>query len=268
VARSILQSNPKSQILEHGYINIYSELNSKEKRQINYKLLYKSKHPGWDETQVFLSGKFNELVIKDAIVLDAGCGNGNYVIDENRKNIAWAVGIDTDSEFFSKNICLDEVIVGNLENLPFDNNSFDAVVSLWVLEHLDNPKKVFSEIHRILKPGGIFLFATPYKYYFPLVFVEIINSLRLNSIVNKFLFGRDKKDIFKTFYKANTLKDVRSLSRDTFDELELKLNQDPSYTSFNGVTFILTDLLLNLFSRMNITLGKPHIIGILKKKYT
>jgi len=49
----------------------------------------------------------------------------------------------------------------NLEKLTFENNSFDIFVTLDVLEHVYNPEKVFSEIARVLKPGGIHIFTVP-----------------------------------------------------------------------------------------------------------
>jgi len=95
-------------------------------------------------------------------ILDAGCGHGNIVVDEFRKNIKKAVGIDFNKEATSKNVCLDEIVIGDLEKMPFSSESFDVVLSLWVLEHLENPLKVLSEIYRVLKPGGAFFFVTPY----------------------------------------------------------------------------------------------------------
>ena len=47
----------------------------------------------------------------------------------------------------------------NAENLPFDDESFDAVVSSFVVHHLARPEIVFREVRRVLKPGGRFAFA-------------------------------------------------------------------------------------------------------------
>ena len=49
----------------------------------------------------------------------------------------------------------------NLENLTFEDNQFDVFITQDVLEHVYNPEKVFSEIKRVLKPGGIHLFTVP-----------------------------------------------------------------------------------------------------------
>ena len=42
----------------------------------------------------------------------------------------------------------------NLEELTFDDNTFDLVITQDVLEHVLNPGKAFKEICRVLKPGG------------------------------------------------------------------------------------------------------------------
>ncbi len=44
------------------------------------------------------------------------------------------------------------------ENLPFEDNSFDSVVTTLVLCMVEDVEKVVSEIHRVLRPGGNFLF--------------------------------------------------------------------------------------------------------------
>jgi ubiquinone/menaquinone biosynthesis C-methylase UbiE len=42
------------------------------------------------------------------------------------------------------------------ESLPFDNDSMDLVVSNQVLEHVNDPRQVLTEVYRVLKPGGYF----------------------------------------------------------------------------------------------------------------
>jgi SAM-dependent methyltransferase len=45
------------------------------------------------------------------------------------------------------------------EQLPFEANSFDAVIANFVVHHLARPEMVFREVHKVLKPGGRFAFA-------------------------------------------------------------------------------------------------------------
>jgi SAM-dependent methyltransferase len=44
------------------------------------------------------------------------------------------------------------------ERLPFENDTFDTVVSFAVLCSVDDPRRVLAEIHRVLRPGGRFVF--------------------------------------------------------------------------------------------------------------
>jgi hypothetical protein len=49
----------------------------------------------------------------------------------------------------------------DLQNLTFDANTFDAVISLDVFEHIADPWKAFSEVRRVLKPGGVGIITVP-----------------------------------------------------------------------------------------------------------
>lgn len=49
----------------------------------------------------------------------------------------------------------------DLENLTFDDESFDLFVSQDVFEHLFDPEAAFRQVHRILKPGGAHVFTVP-----------------------------------------------------------------------------------------------------------
>lgn len=53
-------------------------------------------------------------------------------------------------------------VVGAGEELPFNDNTFDAVISYAVLEHVQDPFKCASEIARVLKPGGRLLCSVPF----------------------------------------------------------------------------------------------------------
>ncbi len=55
-------------------------------------------------------------------------------------------------------------ILGDIKNIPLEDNSIDAVICRSVLEHVDEPFKAVSEMHRILKPGGKCLVSLPFLY--------------------------------------------------------------------------------------------------------
>jgi ubiquinone/menaquinone biosynthesis C-methylase UbiE len=45
------------------------------------------------------------------------------------------------------------------ESLPFEDESMDVVISMFVLEHVEDAERVIAEVWRVLKPGGIFKLA-------------------------------------------------------------------------------------------------------------
>lgn len=51
---------------------------------------------------------------------------------------------------------------GDLLALPFEDESWDGAVCLQVVEHVLDPFKAIAEVHRVLKPGGLFLFSVPF----------------------------------------------------------------------------------------------------------
>jgi 2-polyprenyl-6-hydroxyphenyl methylase/3-demethylubiquinone-9 3-methyltransferase len=98
--------------------------------------------------------------------LEVGCGGG-ILTEEIAKMGFITTGIDPSEQ--SLNIAIKHAKDDNLkikyekgsgENLPFQNNSFDVVFCCDVLEHVRDLPKVISEISRVLKNGGIFIYDT------------------------------------------------------------------------------------------------------------
>ena len=54
-----------------------------------------------------------------------------------------------------------KAFLGNVEKIDFPDDFFDSAVAIDVLEHVEDDQKAFSEIVRVLKPRGFFLFSVP-----------------------------------------------------------------------------------------------------------
>lgn len=68
----------------------------------------------------------------------------------------------------------------NLEELTFENETFDIFITQDVMEHVNDPKKAFSEIARVLKPGGAHIFTTPiYFLKKTMPRIEIVDGKRV-----------------------------------------------------------------------------------------
>ena len=57
-------------------------------------------------------------------------------------------------------------IVGDIQDLPLPDASEEAIACIAILEHVENPFKSFSELHRVLAPGGKCLLYVPFLYYY------------------------------------------------------------------------------------------------------
>lgn len=57
-------------------------------------------------------------------------------------------------------------VVGDAHTMPFEDASFDLVVSKDTLEHFLDPFKVVQEVDRVLKPGGLFVICVPWMHPF------------------------------------------------------------------------------------------------------
>ena len=236
-------------------------LHPKELCQLRYKRQYKAEYPDWDDSMVMLRNLVERHLPDQAIVLDAGCGHGNFVIDELRPRMGRAVGVDVHPSVTSKNVCLDEIVFGRLEQLPFLDGTFDAVISLWVLEHITDPQKVFLEMARVLKPGGFFAFVTPSKRSW-LIILRRLMSQRIVDRIVEYLYGRQEEDVFSVKYEVNSLRDIRLVAQASGLQVEwLSENPDPTYTSFGAVSYRISAFL----SRLPFSLFRVHVVGILRK---
>ena len=106
----------------------------------------------------------------NATVLDIGCGAG-LLSNELAKEGFIVTGIDLSSGSLDVARQSDETqktsyLIANACNLPFLNNSFDAVCAMDLLEHVKTPEKVIQEAARVLKPGGLFFFHTFNRNFF------------------------------------------------------------------------------------------------------
>ncbi|MBU6142090.1 methyltransferase domain-containing protein [Patescibacteria group bacterium] len=98
----------------------------------------------------------------DIKILDFGCGSGLFV--EELAGIGYdPYGIDISSEAiaFGRSRGIKNIKTISSHKVEFDNNTFDAILALDVLEHLENEDWAIKEIERVLKPGGFFIIMVP-----------------------------------------------------------------------------------------------------------
>lgn len=96
-------------------------------------------------------------------VLDAGCGPGEMAAGLMRHGYeVWGLDIAEAMVRHARERCRsDRFRVGDIEHLPFRDNTFDAVVCLGVIEYLDMDELALREMWRVLKPGGSAVVSSP-----------------------------------------------------------------------------------------------------------
>lgn len=94
-------------------------------------------------------------------LLDVGCGSG-LLLQAARDNgwNAQAVDVSASSVEQVRELGFD-VFHGELSEAKFEPGQFDVVTAVELLEHLVDPLKVVSEVHRLLRTGGMFWITTP-----------------------------------------------------------------------------------------------------------
>lgn len=183
-------------------------------------------------------------------LLDAGCGRTAPVLQGFRGQAARLIGIDEVE--FTTDLPGIETFNANLARTGLPDGCVDVIMARSVVEHLDDPTRVFSEFHRILKPGGVVVFLTANLWdYASLVAAAVPN--RLHPWIVSRTEGRKEFDVFPTRYRANTRAAIRrhaSASGLSIQKLEY-LGQYPSYLMFNGPLFLLGTAYEKLISRFS-----------------
>ena len=196
-------------------------------------------------------------------ILDVGCGHGDFLEHICRRTPA-TYGIDPDQRSLKRNVVIQNLVCGKAEQMPFLDGMFDLVVSAWTVEHLDDPVSAFSEILRVLKPGGHLVFLTPNAWNYNVWIIRLVPE-RLHHFFTRRLYGRGDGDTFPTRYRMNSPRAVRKVTGNVgFHEVRLIQNGDPSYISFNPALFRLASLIESALDRWFPT-GKVHLIGVYRK---
>ncbi len=154
-----LNPQPRDKELFNIYNERYFEKEKNEKIITGYYRYIDEKNLFLDyfRKKIYLLKKY----VKKGRLLDVGCSHG-FLLEEAKKSGFDPIGIDI-SEYmveYTKEHGY-KAIHADIKSAGFKDNYFDVVTAFQVIEHLKNPKDFFKEVHRILKPGGIFMVATP-----------------------------------------------------------------------------------------------------------
>ena len=218
--------------------------------------------------------KFHDSLYRDVILkhlepgarlLDAGCGRYLRFCREFATT-AQVVGIDLDHTFDADNHQRPFAVRGDIGVLPFPSEHFDLVISRSVVEHLEDPAKVFREFYRVLRPGGKVVVITPNKYDYVSV-IAALTPYRLHRLLVSRIFRVPEDDVFPTLYRANTVSSMRkAMSAAGLSERELEtINHYPAYLMFSPLLFRLGVLYERLTSLRALRSLRGSILCVFEK---
>lgn len=152
-------------------------------------------------------------------ILELGCGNGVFwVKNSHRIPNDWDITLSDFSigmlEDAQKNIGKNSSIhykVVDIQDIPFEDQSFDVVIANHMLYHVPNRNKAFQEVQRILKPDGVFYASTIGKRHMAELKILISSfdpQLQINAFAGADRFGLEngKEQLSEWFSNVNLKK--------------------------------------------------------------
>lgn len=142
--------------------------------------------------------------------LDAGCGTGlllRYLpkdsigLDINPRNIEKAKIHAPNAKF----------IIGDIEKIPFGQNTFSTIICTEVIEHQPNPIPAIKELNRVLKKGGVLIGSTP-AISFIWKFRFLSSTCPREEPFHKNFYEYELRELFKDFKVMLIKKSVLGMS--------------------------------------------------------
>jgi ubiquinone/menaquinone biosynthesis C-methylase UbiE len=171
--------------------------------------------------------------------LDLGCGHqllSPWRKKEEKKLVEDSkmfLGLDYELNSLKKHQSLNHKIRGDIKYLPLKSNTLNLITANMVIEHLQYPEEQLSEVNRVLKPGGRFIFHTPNKYGYSLLLTKWIPDSLKQKLLN-FLENRKAEDVFKTYYRLNTTGQIKKIIKKTGFKIE-EINYIASTPHFSKI---------------------------------
>ena len=173
------------------------------------------------------------------VVLDFGAGRGEHIVDDENKfrselsnlkgRCAHVEGCDVDDAVLQNHFLDHAEVIAPDAALPYPDDRFDIVISRYVLEHVDNPGHVASELLRVVKPGGLIAAVTPNKYGYIAIGARLVPNRMHVKALKRIQPSRKAEDVFPTRYRMNTAAALRKLFGPGADVNVTYWSSEPAY---------------------------------------
>jgi ubiquinone/menaquinone biosynthesis C-methylase UbiE len=219
--------------------------------------------PGYRPALEVYTGLLDSLVGPQTRLLDVGCGPGG-IVKKYAGLVDFLCGVDQYVTHFEEPAEIVTLVEGDIESLPFADSSVTLVTCSWVLEHVRHPAQLFTEIHRVLRPGGQFVFITPNALNYAVWMRRLIPNAISKPIV-KAIYGRDEDFINPTYYRASSFRTLdRLLASAGFRCVRFDHIGDPTYLAINEPMFRLAVAAEAAIDRLWPS-SRVHLVGHYRK---
>lgn len=230
--------------------------------------------PNLNNSQFKYRDILKSRVMEDTIWLDIGCGHQilpawmpSSSEDQSHlvKRSKLVVGVDRDRDGLKNHLFIRHKIFADLQALPFSNDSLDLVTANMVVEHILRPEVLLSEVHRVLMPGGSFIFHTPNRLNYQIRLSTMIPNA-LKKLIVRAIQGRKEEDIFPTHYRMNAPDVIRDMLQESrFQLIELILTNSTAMTVMLGPLVLFELLLIRILEFDFLKSYRSNIIAIARK---
>lgn len=186
----------------------------------------------------------NYRMDKGARVLELGCGTGDMW--KGRETLIRACSKLILSDFSDGMVATAKERVGDYDNIeykvmdiqeiPYDEDSFDVVIANMMLYHVPNLEKGLAEVQRVLKNDGIFYCATYGEHGIIEYLSKILSEYGVKDNTNKnFTLQNGQEVLSKTFSKVKKVEYIDSLAVTNIDDMVEYICSLSGMTSLNSV---------------------------------
>ena len=194
---------------------------------------------GWVDGTTEFHALCKSTIFHGAKILEIGAGPSNAT-SRYLATLGELHGLDPDPDA-SRNDALTSVSLLTSNRFPFEDGSFDACVSNYVLEHVADPRAHLREVKRVLSPGGAYVVRTPNRYHYVALVASAtphwFHELVANRLRDR---GAEAHNPYPTFYALNTETAFRRQSAEIGLRVEtLRLvEKEPSYGMSSRALFL------------------------------
>ena len=190
----------------------------------------------------------NGLLGAESVVLDLGCGRGAGAED----SVPWrrelrdlrgerrrVIGVDLDPDA-AANPTIDEFRLMETEEIPVPDESIDLCIADVVVEHVQDVDAFFSEVVRVLKPGGYVCIRTPNAWSYMGIASRAIPNRLHARVLARIQPDRHEEDVFPTVYRCNSIRRLRhAFDRHSLEGVVIAHESEPAYLSFSRALYAL-----------------------------